>query len=264
VATILVLSPDPRLRARFHTALGRRNRVLDLTGWAALPGTLLLRSAHVLAFEPEPDRDDAPRGELSWLRRRHPDLALLGCVDLRGRPLDAFRLGALGVDGIAVEGVDDDPGDLRRRVDTVLARALARRVRRTCEGRIDPLLLRCLGRATEHAAGVAGSDELAEAEGVDVRSLRRELRKRGLPPPGRILRWGRLLRAAAALDRDEGPVERIAHGLNYSTSAALSRALRREVGHPAATLRERGGLRCALEAFLSREGDPDGSAPAHP
>lgn len=253
MATVLLLTRDPLLRARFHGALVRHHHVLDLSRWAALPGTILMRAPHVLAFVAGED-GGAVDGQLGWLRRRHPSLALLAYVHLLSHPRDAWALGSAGADGLVVAGVNDDRPALRSAVGRVLARAVARRVARGLTGRVDPLLVRCAARATDGATEALTPEHLAEAEGVGVRSLGRNLRQRNLPPPGRILRWGGHFHAAAALDRNDITVERLAHALGYSSGPALGRALRRDVGLAPSSLRERGALACAVDAFVAREG----------
>lgn len=257
MATVVLLTRDPRLRARVHGALSRHHRVLDLSRWTALPGTLRLRSAHVLAFA-EGEGGESTDAALGWLRRNHPALGLLVYVHLLARSREAWHLGHRGADGLVVAGVNDDRPALRRAVDDVLSRALARRVSRGLTGRIDPLVVRSVARATEGATRDTTPDDLAEAEGVGVRSLGRTLRERGLTPPGRILRWGGHFHAAAALERDDATVEDIALALGYSAGPALGRALRRDVGHSPTTLRERGALACAIDAFVAREGGAGG------
>lgn len=232
--------------------------MLDVSRWSALPGTLVARPAHVLAFGSGEDETPDDR-RIGWLRRGHPDLGILVLADLLGRPREAWRLGLLGTDGLVAIGTHDDRAGLRDAVEGVLARALARRIGLALGGRSHPLLTRCVRRAVEGATRRIRPEHLAEAEGVGVRSLGRQLRDAGLPPLGTILRWGGLFHAAAALDRDDATVERIALDLGYSTGAALARALRRDVGHSPTTLKERGSLACAIDAFLSREvGDGPG------
>lgn len=235
------------------------HRVLALSNWAEIPALLREHPADLLVFTPLCCADGAePR--ITWMLRHHPEVGLLLYTDLEGGGREAWRFGRFGVDDLVVEGVDDGRHDVRRAARRALARALGRQVGRAVRGRIPPLLERCLIRAIDGAIRPMTAEDLAEPEGLDVGSLMHRLRSEGLPPTGRILRWGRLFRAAAALDRDEHSVEAIALALGYSTGAALSRAMRRDIGHPPSTLRERGGLQCAIEAFLTREG-PAGPGP---
>lgn len=253
MATVLLLTDDPRDRARLHAALSTAHRVVDLENWAQIPALLRRRPAHLVVFTPSCCTDDA-QARLQWMVRHHPSVALLLYTGLVGGGREAWRFGRFGADDLVVEGMDDSRTEVQRAARRALARALGRQVGRSVHGRVPPLLERCVVRAIYGATLPMTPEDLAEPEGIDVGSLRRRLRSAGLPPTGRILRWGQLFRAAAALDRDEMSVEAIALGLGYSTGTALSRALRRDVGHPPSTLRERGGLRCAIQAFLNREG----------
>lgn len=252
MATVLLLSPDPRARARLHGGLSGAHRLVDVANWAEVPGALRMRPADLFVFAPlDSEGDIAPR--LTWLQRQRPEIAVLVYTVLRGGGREAWRLGRLGVDGLVVEGSSDGRADLRQAARRAIARALGRTVGRALRGRVDPLLLRCLVRAIDGATRPMTPSDLAEPEGLDVASLGRRLRSGGLAPPGRIIRWGVTFRAVAALDRGEHTVEAIALALGYSTGTALGRALRRDVGYPPSTLRVRGGIGCAIEAFLDRE-----------
>lgn len=264
MATLLVLTRDPRLRARLRQAWAAHHRVLELTEWPERPGLLVLRRAHLLVLDTAPAMDIDLSSTLDWIRRRHADLSTLAVVDAHRAARASFRLGRSGVDGVVIAGRTGGALTLRQAADQALARALGRRVARRLDGRCAPLLVRCMARAAVGAADGLDTRDLAEPEGLSVGSLRRRLRRDGLPPPTRILLWGRLLAAADMLERDGGSVERTGHRLGYSSGAALSRALRHGTGRSPTTLRDRGGLVCALEAFLGREptGDPTASTPA--
>ena len=86
--------------------------------------------------------------------------------------------------------------------------------------------------AVEHARECPSVSRFAAALGHTTRSLAQLLREDGLPPPNRLLLWGRLLLAGAYLGRDGRTVEETAFLLGYSTATALSRAMKREIGKP--------------------------------
>lgn len=258
MATVAVLTGDRRLGARIHGALRRRHTGVPLPGWSDLEPLLTAGRIHALVFSATREDRPWPDEALPAITSRFPAVGVLYCADPRDGGWAPFHAGALGVDGVSVPAPDLDGEAFLRVLDEVLARALARDVTRRVAGRVDPLMGRCLARAIEAQPRGARASELAAAEGIAIGSLVRRLRNGGHPPPSGILRWSRLFHAGAALDRDDGTVERIAHHLRYSTGAALARALRRDVGHPPTTLIQRGALRCVTEAFLDRETHPRG------
>jgi AraC-like DNA-binding protein len=116
--------------------------------------------------------------------------------------------------------------------------------------------LDCLKWAIENSHHGPSVDELAEFFTRSPRTLARVLRKDGAPSPGRLLLWGRLLRAAHLLADRRSTVEQVAYLLGYSSGAALARALRRETGYPPGEVMRRGGIGCVLDGFARREIHP--------
>ena len=268
MSSILVLTRDARLLARLRDAWEPTYRVVQRPEWDGVAIVLRSGSIDVLAFDTGRTAGVSAGPSLRWLRGTYPELAYVAVVDPGAGRL-AFALGRRGVDGIVVAGATQARHALRRAPEEAMGRALARSIGRRLAGEVDPLLARCVSRAVEAAEHPAAVPLLAEPEGISVGSLRRRLRGSGAPPPGRILRWGRLLRAARALERDADSLDRVAHRFGYSSGAALGRAIRRDVGVSTTTLNNRGGLACALEAFLRTVGEPeagsrDGSVEASP
>ena len=217
--------------------------------WERALTELRQESIELLAVDTALAPGDRVDASLRWLQATLPALATLAIVD-PGAARQVFALGRSGTDGVVLAGATDQPGVLRRAADRAVARALARRVERSLPDTLDPLLPRSLVRSIERASDGCDESALAEPEGLSVASLRRRLRAGKLPTPGRILRWGRLFCAVQALEREGETVERVAHRFGYSSGAALGRAIRRDVGVSTTTLNDRGGLACALEAFL--------------
>ncbi|MBT8405555.1 MAG: AraC family transcriptional regulator [Gemmatimonadetes bacterium] len=254
MSSILVLTRDARLLARLRAAWGPTYRVVQRAEWDGVAAVLRSGTIDVLAFDTGRTAGVSAGPSLRWLRDTFPDMACVAVVDPWAGRL-AFTMGRRGVDGLVVAGAEATHLDLRRAAQDALGRALARSIGRRLHGVVDPLLARCVSRAVEAAERPTNASLLAEPEGISVGSLRRRLRRNGAPSPGRILRWGRLLRAARALERDADSIDRVAFRYGYSSGAALGRAIRRDVGLPTTTLKKRGGLACALEAFLRRVGD---------
>lgn len=249
--TLLILSDDdPRRRAHLTGSLRHRHRLVDALSWGAVPTLMEREDVHgVLVDASVATR--IPFGELAWLRRQHDGVATVVLVDPRGRELELFRLGRLGVDGIVLDTpANGTPRHLRDALERALARAVGRRVAARLSGHAPELLVESLAWAVAHAHSDPGPADLARSAARSLRDFRSELRRAQLPPPSRILLWGRLLRAAHLLDRDDRAVEPVAHKLGYSTASSLARALRRETGLPPSEIRNRGGVTCVLDALL--------------
>jgi len=96
------------------------------------------------------------------------------------------------------------------------------------------------------AACIAASDGVATVADVarqlnrSPRTLERQAVRAGLPPPHRVLKWSRLLRAAYRLEQPGANVKRIAEELGYPSPHALAQRLRRHTGLTLTELRTGG------------------------
>jgi AraC-like DNA-binding protein len=199
--------------------------------------------------------------DLQRLRRRVPPLAIIVYADFEDRQLDLFELGRLKIDGVILAGATDQES-AQSAVAGALAAAAALGVLAALEGQLHPLGMECLRWSIEHADNGPTVALLSEALGLSPAVLTRELRQRQLPPPARLLLWGRLFRAARMLSGQDLSVEDVAFRLGYSTASALGRAVQREVGVPPTKLRGGGAIARVLDGFVRREVRTGGRARA--
>jgi D-alanyl-D-alanine carboxypeptidase/D-alanyl-D-alanine-endopeptidase (penicillin-binding protein 4) len=127
-------------------------------------------------------------------------------------------------------------------VERALLAARARRAADLLDGRVSDHGLRALAWSVEHARAQPAVDDLAEAMGKTGPAFAATLRREGLPPPSRLLIWGRLLLAGALLADDGKTVEEAAYGVGYASPAGLTRAMKREVGRTPGEIAGGGGL----------------------
>lgn len=239
--------------AQVVSALGGAHDLAVCTDWDGLWSELRSRPVDGCVVDVYcPDRPAGMR-ELQRLRKRRPTLAVVVFSDFRGREMDLFTLGRLKVDGVILAGRNQGVGTTRAAVEEALSTSVATRVVDAMEGRLPALAIRCLRWSIERAHEAPRPRDLAEALSISHRTLPKQLRRAGLPSPRRLLLWGRLFRAAHYLAEPGACLEQVAYSLGYSSGNTLTRALRRETGHPASELRKRGGLVLVLEAFLRRE-----------
>ncbi len=212
----------------------------------------LEREAYDLVVVEARRRDALPSPRFAWLRRQHPGLATLIVIDARGREVDLFRLGRLGVDDVLLDDGGSAFGELQGAIERTLTRALARRVASRLHDRVPAPFADGLGWAVEHAEAGLTPQALARGLGHRLGRYRRELRRLGAPAPRRVVMWARLIRAAHLLQAESTPVEEIAHRLGYRAGPSLARALRRETDLTPTEIRSRGGVGAVLDALLVR------------
>ncbi|MFN0098913.1 MAG: helix-turn-helix domain-containing protein [Gemmatimonadaceae bacterium] len=108
-----------------------------------------------------------------------------------------------------------------------------------------PMLRYALARAGEPLRVQA----IADALGVDRKTLWRRCRAHGMQNVRAVARWCRLLAAAHALRTRPGAVDAIAEELAFASPTAMRNAIRRYLGTTPTGLRASGGERLACAAF---------------
>lgn len=112
------------------------------------------------------------------------------------------------------------------------------------------------------------SDELrsitALARGLYMsrRALGRRLMTRGLPVPSHWLQLGRILRVATRLQNSATSISSIAYAAGYPDGFSLSNQMQRLIGYRPTQVRDYLGWEWIMEAWLRREAEQGGLAPA--
>lgn len=248
LAVLAILQPDPRAEARLSAALASAHDVLLRSSWGHLEELGEGEIEACVVDVDHPDRELASR-RIASLRARYPDLAIVACVESEEAE-GFFGLGGSGVDGVVFS--ESRGTKILRDLDTALSMSRARRVERSLSARIPPPGPAAVAWSMEHAGNSTSVDRLAGALGHSARSLRDRLQDAGLPSPGRILLWGRLLVAGARLGYDGRRVEDVAFSLGYATSTSFARAMKLHTGLTPATVSRQGGMTAVLEALVER------------
>jgi AraC-like DNA-binding protein len=196
----------------------------------------------------------AERGKDGVLRvfrfsERYPHTPILVWGDLDGR--DLFRLGKAGA-GEVVVGKDAANVQL---VSELLTRVTSDRLADQIDERLRPLV-GPEGRALARLAASRIPDgiqvpELAADMGISVSTLERRCEQWGLPTPGHLLLWLRIIHGLRWLLEPGRSVESVARQLDYSSGAAFRRAIKVTLGGRPTPLRNEGGLARAIDAFVA-------------
>lgn len=263
MATLALLQLDPRARAHLTEALRDDYDLRTYGTWARLWNAALTSPMAGCIIDVYSSPDPIPPSRLGLLRQKRPDLAIVVYSDFAGRETDLFELGRKQVNAVIMAGVEDSAPNIRRTVERSLASAAGGVVSAALEGLLPSLGVEGLRWSVEHALDHPGVEDLAGSLSMSHGRLARELRRLELPPPRRLLLWGRLLQGARLLKANDSTVEEVAHRLGYSSNSAFRRAVHRHVGCPPTAMSRRGGMSCVLEAFISSTGlrKPRGKLP---
>src|SRR5690606_6017234 len=248
MALIAALLPDHADRDNLAAAV-RPNNIEWARDWRDLDRLVRLTPVRVAIVDlhAESRKDGVLR--VLRLSQRFPLTPILVWGDPDGREL--YRLGKAG----AVEVIfSHDAGD-RQLVTELLEPAL-----------IDPLVPvideRLRGRISEAARSLVCEaaaripehvqvPDLADTFRISVSTLERRCEHWGLPTPGRLLLWLRVLYGLRWLQEPGRSVESVAVQLGYSSGAAFRRAIKATVGGRPTPLRTTRGIDRAMDLFLA-------------
>lgn len=253
-----LVSPAPRMVA---LVLGRLDRarlvdaarglvILDFVDTLAELEEAVLRGAPVVAIVlAEPfDKTRTPSAPLiTRLSAVRPDLALIAYLT-RGNAADFLALARAGAHDVVFRGEDTT-----RSVRDALARSGAEvagaSVLRALESTMSADALALVGYCLEYAHARTTTDDVARHLGVHRKTLVQRCRVAGLPAPGALLVWVRLMVAASMLEAPGRLVEDVAEALSLRSPSVLRNAFKRYTGRRATELREAGGLAAVIAAF---------------
>lgn len=245
---IAALLPKEADRSALGTAADRHR-----TAWAQSWRDLdqLVKRQPAMAAIADLHAEGGKDGALRVFRfvRRYPHTPILVLGDLDGR--DLFRLGKAGATDVLVATDVSNPALLAEALDRVLADPLAREIDVRLSGRVGiegrALVLSAAARIPD---GVQVPD-LAAAHGMSVSTLERRCVRWGLPTPGHLLLWLRIIYGLKWLLEPGRSVESVAAQLGYSSGAAFRRAIKVTVGGKPTPLRNPAGLEAALAGFVA-------------
>jgi AraC-like DNA-binding protein len=245
---IAALLSDPTDR-HFLSAATPPSDIAWASSWRELYRTVRRRpvAAVVADVHAESRKDGALR--VFRLVQRYPLTPVVAWGEMDGREL--FRIGKAGAADVVMSRDADDPSIIAEVLDAVLRGRLGSLVELRLRGRIDDAALQVVRYAADHIPAQAQVPDVAAAFQLSVSTLERRCLRWGLPTPGRLLLWLRVLYALRWLLEPGRSVESVAHQLGYSSGAALRRAIKATVGGRPSPLRNPRGFERALDQFIA-------------
>jgi AraC-like DNA-binding protein len=244
---------------RLHQAVRSQYVIEACDDWIALTRTCELRPVQLAVVDLYVD--GAPNFErLRVLKRRFPTLALVAYVTANAqRARDLFDAGRVGVDGLVLVDVDDEPGMLMTTLEQAEARGLTSLLRAALAARGQPVrplvrdaVLASVVRAHERLTPTA----LARLLAVPSRVLSRRLAEAGMPAPNKLLTWGRLLVAARLLEDGARSADGVALALAFPSGSACRNTSQRYLSATPGEIRARGGSSWVIERFIGVTAPP--------
>lgn len=186
------------------------------------------------------------------LGKRYPLTPIVVWGSMDGR--DLYRLGKAGASEVLTAREAEDEVLVAETIDGVIDGGLGRRLHQRLRDVIDDEALAFLDFALLVVPDQALVSDLAEGVDVSVSTLERRCAGWGLPSPGRLLLWLRVLHALRWLQEPGRSVESVADQIGYSSGAALRRAIKATLGGEPGPWRSTEGHERAVEMFLAECG----------
>lgn len=248
MALIAALLPNPADRDSLHSA-ALSHDLLWAGSWREL--SRLVRRMPVAAAIADLHSETRKDGVLRVFRfsQRFPLTPLLVWGELDGREL--YRLGKAGAAEVILSRDADDNHLVVEVLDSTLSRGLVDFIDGRLRGRVAEEARELVRYAAARIPNHVQVPELAAVHNMSVSTLERRCERWGLPTPGRLLLWLRVLYGLRWLLEPGRSVESVAEQLGYSSGAAFRRAIKATIGGRPSPLRNRRGFDRALDQFIA-------------
>jgi AraC-like DNA-binding protein len=180
----------------------------------------------------------------------HPRLPIIGyCHAGYEHSRDILELGLAGAHELLFHGIDDSGVALRGVLASAGQACAATQVLRAIADDVPAALLPLFEFCLAYPERATSVQAVAHVLGVHRKTLVNYCAQASLPPPGAVIAWCRLLLVGHFLETPGRTVEGIALRVEFASATALRNMLRRYTGLRPQQVRERGGLRCVVDAF---------------
>ena len=188
---------------------------------------------------------------LARLRAEYPGIALIGyCQPGHKHSAEILALARAGVHELVFRGVDDGTTTFQQTLARASQSSAAREVLNAIAPVVSAEALRTVEACVQYAWPEFNSRALAQALGMNVKTLVKHCRTSGLPTPGALLNWVRLMVVAYLLESEGRALEHVAASFGLDSASPLRNLMKRYTGMRATEVRSEGGLKVVIEAFL--------------
>lgn len=258
-------------RARLQDAV-RGRAVLEHVETVAALESLVARSVprvSAIVVEPFDARRTPVAPTLARLKAEYPGIALIGlCQPAHRFSSEIVALVHAGVHELVFRGVDDSSAAFRQTLARASQTSAAREVLNALGVHLSPEAIQIVETCLQYAWPDFSSRSLAQVLGVNVKTLVKQCRSNGLPSPGALLNWIRLMVVAYLLEAEGRALEHVAAAFGLESASPLRNLMKRYTGLRSLEVRTGGGLKVVIDAFLRddafgrQEGRPRGDNPS--
>jgi AraC-like DNA-binding protein len=188
---------------------------------------------------------------LARLRAEYPGVALIGfCQPSHKHSGEIIAIARAGVHELVFRGVDDSGETFRQTLARASQTSAAREVLNALREFISPEALSVVETCVQYAWPDFSSRALAQVLGMNVKTLVKHCRASGLPSPGALLNWVRLMVVSYLLEAEGRALEHVAAAFGLDSASPLRNLMKRYTGLRSLEVRTGGGLKVVIQAFL--------------
>jgi AraC-like DNA-binding protein len=248
MALIAALLPDPVDRAALRQA-ATTHELLYADSWRELNDLLRRRpvTAAIADIYAEPRKDGVLR--IFRIVEGFPFTPIIAWGELDGR--DLYRLGKAGAADVILSRDADNTVQVAEVLRGALIHGIPHLVETGLKDQLSPEARALVRYAAERIPSRIQVPDLAAEHDASVSTLERRCERWGIPTPGRLLLWLRVLYGLRWLAEPGRSLESIADQLGYSSGAAFRRAIQATLGLRGAPLRTPRSFHAALNRFLA-------------
>jgi AraC-like DNA-binding protein len=243
-------------RARLQDAV-RGRAVLEHVDTVAALEQLVVRSVpRVSAVIAEPfDIHKTPVAPtLARVRAEYPGVALIGfCQPAYKHSTEIVALVSAGVHELVFRGVDDTAEAFRQTLARASQTSAAREVLNALRRHLSNDAMAIVETTVQYAWPDFNSRALAQVLGMNVKTLVKQCRTCGLPSPGALLNWVRLMVVSYLLEAEGRALEHVAAAFGLDSASPLRNLMKRYTGLRSLEVRTGGGLNVVIERFLRED-----------
>jgi AraC-like DNA-binding protein len=250
----------------------RGRAILESVDTVAALESLVARSVprvSAVVTEPFDARRTPVAPTLARLKAEYPGIALIGlCQPAHRFSSEIVALVHAGVHELVFRGVDDSSAAFRQTLARASQTSAAREVLAALGEHLTPDAMSIVETCVQYAWPDFSSRALAQVLGVNVKTLVKQCRTSGLPSPGALLNWVRLMVVAYLLEAEGRALEHVAAAFGLDSASPLRNLMKRYTGLRSLEVRSGGGLKVVVDAFLRddafgrQDGNPHSDDPS--
>jgi len=230
-----------QLLNHLRIVLGSEHSLAVATNWAELRTTVQGVVADVVVADPAASGTIDP-DSLETLRQSYPSLPVILYTRLNPSSMKAVvRLAKAGIEHVVIAHFDDEPGPFRELLESIPAHVLGDRMLRELAGPLSALtvvVVSGIDQLFRSPARFGDAQDLANAAGMNLRTLYRNLEPAGIHSARTLVVAARLLRAYSYLQDPGRSIKEVAAKTGYHSPWQLSQHMRDMTGHTTEHVRD--------------------------